>query len=79
VLHREAAGNQPPLKVTTEYLLVLPDYDRYRTEREILLERGPSNERARGMDLDNVARTIVFGSDVRAHFVSAPRRGGAAE
>jgi lipopolysaccharide export system protein LptC len=72
-LTREAVGEQPPLKVTTEFLLVLPDYDRYKTDRDIQLERGASTERAHGMDLDNVARTVVFQSDVHALFVPQPR------
>ena len=73
-LTREAGGRQPqPLHVTTDYLVVLPDYDRYRTDHDILLERGPSSERAHGMDLDNVARTVVFHADVRALYVPEPK------
>ncbi|HUN90618.1 MAG TPA: LPS export ABC transporter periplasmic protein LptC [Burkholderiaceae bacterium] len=74
VLTRDGAAGQPPLRLTTEFLQVLPDDDRYRTDRPVLLERGASRESARGMDLDNVARTVVFDADVHGTFEAAPHR-----
>ena len=73
VLTRAAVATQPPMRITTEYLVVLPDFDRYHTDRDILLERGDSYERAHGMELDNVARTAVFDADVHALYVPPVR------
>ena len=64
VLTRQSAVGQPPLRITTETLLAMPDKDRYVTDRPVLVERGRDSIRARGMDLDNIARRVEFGSDV---------------
>ena len=72
VLERSAFEGQAALTIRSEEMLALPDEDRYRTDREVTLQRGGSTIRATGMDFDNVARTVVFGADVHASF--APNR-----
>jgi lipopolysaccharide export system protein LptC len=64
VLTRQSRGALPPLRVTTESLLAMPDRDRYTTDLPVRVERGRDAISARGMDLDNVAQRIEFGSDV---------------
>lgn len=74
VLTREATGNSAPLRVTTEYLLALPDHDRYSTDRPVLLERGGDRARAQRMELDNVARTVQLGGRVQTVLQPPPNR-----
>jgi lipopolysaccharide export system protein LptC len=64
VLTRDSPGAQPPLRVSTQTLLALPDLDRYSTDQPVLVEHGSDSIRARGMDLDNVAQRVEFGSEV---------------
>lgn len=59
-LSRAGDGRVPPLRLATEYLLALPDQDRYQTDRPVRIERGGSTIEARGMLLDNIARTAEF-------------------
>lgn len=65
-LRRAAAGDTPGMQVHTEYLLALPDLDRYSTDRPVAVERGASRILADGgMQLDNIARTAQFDGKVR--------------
>jgi LPS export ABC transporter protein LptC len=70
VLTREATGNSEPLRVTTEYLLAIPDYDRYSTDRPVQIRRGGDRLNADRMELDNIERTIRLGG--RVHTVLEP-------
>lgn len=72
VLTRDSPGGQPPLRISTQRLLVLPDRDRYSTELPVVVERGADSIRATGMDLDNITQRVVFGSNVVDTI--APRR-----
>jgi lipopolysaccharide export system protein LptC len=60
VITRAGDAATAPMRVTTDYLLALPDHDRYWTDRPVVIERGDSRIEARGMELDNLARTAVF-------------------
>lgn len=65
-VRRAAFPALPPMRVTTEYLLAVPDYDRYSTDRPVEVERGSSRISASGgMQLDNIARTAQFDGNVR--------------
>lgn len=70
---RAAAAGEPALRLSTEYLLALPDLDRFSTDRAVEMERGSSTINAQGMTYDNIARTIDFRGDVRGTFTSQPR------
>ncbi len=71
VVMRSAFDGEPAMRLTTDYLLVLPDEDRYRTDHPVRLTRGDSAIRANSMDFDNIARTVVLTGAV--HSVIAPR------
>ncbi len=54
------------LRLTTDYLLAIPDYDRYQTDRPVDALRGTTRiQSSQGMALDNIARTAQFSGDVR--------------
>ncbi len=74
VITRSAFHGEPEMRMTTEYLLALPDEDRYRTDRPVKLTRGASMIRAESMDFDNIARTVVMVGAV--HSVIEPQPGG---
>jgi len=70
VLTRAATEKSDSLRVTTEYLLAIPDYDRYSTDRPVQIERGGDRMRADRMELDNIQRTIRLGG--RVHTLLEP-------
>lgn len=74
LLTRAAAPEQPPLRLATEYLLALPDLDRYSTDRPVQAMHGASTIAAQSMLFDNIARTLQFAGDVRATFVASVER-----
>jgi len=65
VLTREGRDGEAPLRVTTEYLLALPDKDLYSTDRPVEIERGAGRTRANQMVIDNIARTLDAAGSVR--------------
>lgn len=62
-----AAGeeNEPPMRLTTEKLVALPDTEQFSTDAPVLIERGGSRISAVGMDYDNIKRTVKLRSRVR--------------
>ena len=60
------------MRLSTEYLLALPDRDQFSTDRPVEMERGRSTINAQSMVYDNIARTIDFQGDVRAKFIATP-------
>jgi lipopolysaccharide export system protein LptC len=58
VVVREADAKNERAKLTTETLLVLPDAGIARTTSEVVLESASGRARAKGMELDNRARTM---------------------
>jgi lipopolysaccharide export system protein LptC len=68
-LTRAPGAGEPALRLATEYLLALPDVDRYSTDRPVEVVRGESIITAQSMVFDNIARTLEFAGDVRASFV----------
>jgi len=75
LLTRAAGAGEPAMRLSTEYLLALPDRDRFSTDRPVEMERGQSTINADAMVYDNIARTIDFQGDVRAKFVATPSTG----
>jgi lipopolysaccharide export system protein LptC len=71
VITRAADRDSPGMRVATEHLLVLPDEDRYLTDRPIVLEHGDTRNEAQGMEIDNIARTATFTG--RGRLTLAPR------
>ncbi|MCS6945161.1 MAG: LPS export ABC transporter periplasmic protein LptC [Sutterellaceae bacterium] len=72
---REAGGGEPALRLASEYLLALPDLDRYVTDQPVQVAYGDSVITARAAQLDNLARTVEFDGEVRARFVAPSREG----
>lgn len=66
VITRAAFAEQPEMRLMTEYLLALPDEDRYRTDRPVKMTRGASLISANSMDFDNIARVLVLTGQVRS-------------
>jgi len=64
VLTRASPPGEPPLRVSTEMLLALPDQDRYWTDRPVLVDHGRDSIQAHGMQLDNITRRAEFLADV---------------
>jgi lipopolysaccharide export system protein LptC len=66
VVARAADGPSPALRATSDYMLALPDLDRYSTDRPVEVTRGQARITAQGgMQLDNIARTAQFEGKVR--------------
>ncbi|GAB4464397.1 MAG: hypothetical protein OHK0044_01650 [Burkholderiaceae bacterium] len=74
LLTRAAFDGQPPLRLATEYLLALPDEDRYSSDRPVELERGPDRMRGDGLELDNVARTTRLTGHVQTDLAPPAQR-----
>ncbi|TMH74010.1 MAG: LPS export ABC transporter periplasmic protein LptC [Betaproteobacteria bacterium] len=74
VLTRASPPGRPPLRVSTEMLLALPDLDRYWTDRPVLVDRGPDSIQAHGMELDNIAQRVQFLADVVDTITPQPRK-----
>jgi lipopolysaccharide export system protein LptC len=71
VVVREADAKNERARLTTDKLLVLPDAGRASTSSDVVLESASGNAHAKGMELDNRARTIRL-EQVRATY--QPRR-----
>jgi len=56
---------EPPMRMTTESLVALPDTEQFSTDAPVEIERGGSSINAVGMDYDNIKRTVRFRSKVR--------------
>jgi len=75
VLTRAATDTTPALQLKTDYLLALPDDDRYATDRAVEVERGGARIVAEhGIQLDNIARTAQFDGRVRMVLPPAQRK-----
>jgi lipopolysaccharide export system protein LptC len=75
LLTRAATEGEPALRLSTEYLLALPDLDRFSTDQAVEMERGRSTINAQAMMYDNIRRTIDFHGDVKANFIAEPGAG----
>ncbi|MGZ8253648.1 MAG: LPS export ABC transporter periplasmic protein LptC [Burkholderiaceae bacterium] len=55
----------PPMRLTTQKLVAVPDLEQYSTDQPVEMDRGGSVIRAVGMDYDNIKRVVKFHSKVR--------------
>jgi lipopolysaccharide export system protein LptC len=70
---------EPPMRMTTDRLVALPDVEQFSTDAPVEIERGGSRINAVGMDFDNIKRTVKFRSQVRGTVEpSATTKGGPA-
>jgi lipopolysaccharide export system protein LptC len=65
----------PPMRLTTEKLVALPDLEQYTTDAAVEMNRGGSVIRSVGMDYDNIKRVVKFHSKVRGTIEPAQTRG----
>jgi len=72
LLTRSGTTGEPAMRLSTEYLLALPDLDRFSTDQPVEMVRGLSTINADSMIYDNIARTIDFHGDVHGNFMTAP-------
>jgi len=72
VVTRAATAAAPALQLTTESLRALPDSDRYQSLAPVVVERGNVTISADRMDLDNIARTVVFDGHTRTRWAPPP-------
>jgi lipopolysaccharide export system protein LptC len=75
VITRAAGPKDAPMKLETQSLLVLPDYERYSTQDPVRMERGGSVATANAMELDNLARTVKLKGQVKTIVEPAPDSG----
>jgi lipopolysaccharide export system protein LptC len=69
-------AGEPPMRLVTEKMTVLPDSEQFTTDAPVLLERGGSTIRAVGMDYDNIKRTVKFHSRVQGTIEPGVSAGG---
>jgi lipopolysaccharide export system protein LptC len=73
VIVRDADATTESARLTTDRLLVLPDEGLASTESAVTLESASTLAHAKGMELDNRARTVKLGQ-VNATFKPQPKR-----
>lgn len=66
---------EPPMRLTTEKLVAIPDREQYSTDLPVEIDRGESVIRSVGMDYDNIKRVVKFHSKVRGTIEAAQTQG----
>lgn len=75
LLTRAAVGDHPPLRVTTDYVLLLAQEDIARTDHPVRIQYGESTLTGVGMVFNNAARSLDVLSDVHGTWVAPPPSG----
>jgi lipopolysaccharide export system protein LptC len=65
---------EPPMRLVTERLRALPDFERYSTDVAVEVDRGDSIVRSIGMEYDNITRVVRFNQQVRGTIAPADAR-----
>ena len=66
---REASAQQEELTLHTEYLHIIPDRDWADTDRAVIIVDAHNTVHAKGLEMDNKARTLKLLSQVRSEHV----------
>ncbi len=69
VLTRAATESNDPLRITTEYILLLSEDDIARTDRFVRIVNGPSVLTGIGMEFNNASRHLELRNQVRGTWV----------
>jgi LPS export ABC transporter protein LptC len=69
------SDGDPPMRLTTEKLVALPDLEQYTTDLPVEMVHGGSVIRSVGMDYDNIKRVAKFHSRVRGTIEPAQTQG----
>lgn len=64
-----------PMRLATEKLVAVPDFEQYSTDLPVEIDRGGSLVRSVGMDYDNIKRVVRFHSRVRGSIEAARPQG----
>lgn len=65
-VRRGAFERLPAMRLQSQYLLAIPDYDRYSTDQAVTVDRGGARiTSSGGMQLDNIARIVQFNGNVQ--------------
>lgn len=76
-VHRAADGQSAATVLRSPYLLVLPEQDIARTDREVDMVQGASRLTGRGLEFDNTQRLVRLNPNnqagVRVHTTIAPK------
>jgi LPS export ABC transporter protein LptC len=76
VITRAPGGEgEPPMRLTTEKLVAIPDREQYSTDLPVEIDRGDSVIRSVGMDYDNIKRVVKFHSKVHGTIEAAQTQG----
>jgi lipopolysaccharide export system protein LptC len=72
MVSRDAAGGEPALILSTDYLKVLPDAATASTDREVTITQGRSVLSGKGLEYDNKTRVFRLLGQVRGTFHREP-------
>jgi lipopolysaccharide export system protein LptC len=76
VIRAAGKDGEPPMRLSTERLVALPDVEQFSTDAPAEIERGGSRINSVGMDYDNIKRTVKFRSKVRGTVEANPKAKG---
>jgi lipopolysaccharide export system protein LptC len=76
VIRAAGKDGEPPMRLSTERLIALPDLEQFSTDAPAEIERGGSHIRSVGMDYDNIKRTVKFRSKVQGTVEANPNAKG---
>ena len=76
VIRAAGKDGEPPMRLSTERLVALPDLEQFSTDAPAEIERGGSRISSVGMDYDNIKRTVKFRSKVQGTVEANPKAKG---
>lgn len=75
LIRAQGKDGDPPMRLSTQKLVALPDVEQFSTDAPIEIERGGSRINAVGMDYDNLKRTVKLRSKVKGTIEATPPKG----
>ncbi len=75
LIRAQGKDGEPPMRLSTQKLVALPDVEQFSTDAPIEIERGGSRINAVGMDYDNLKRTVKLRSKVKGTIEATPPKG----
>lgn len=73
-LDRPGTATDPPMRVRTEFAIVLTESEIAHTDRPVVITRGDSTLTGTGMEFNNRARTLRIDADARGLWASEKRQ-----
>lgn len=75
LIRAQGKDGEPPMRLSTQKLVALPDVEQFSTDAPVEIERGGSRINAVGMDYDNLKRTVKLRSKVKGTIEASPPKG----